>query len=205
MRHLKEKVDAGADFIVTQFFYDVEKFLDFLGKCREIGITCPIIPGVMPIQSYTTLVKMTRYCGVAVPSSVWNRLEAVNKNDDEAVKRLGCEIAVKMCQQIYARSKGDIDGFHFYTLNLERIVTEIIGMLNTTSLRQPIQQQQQQSVATPLGLRKRFTVLEPKSPTSPQRRQDEVRYEISLSGSIILAFVPNAIFLPCLLSVFPCL
>ncbi|KAG7362103.1 5,10-methylenetetrahydrofolate reductase [Nitzschia inconspicua] len=161
--HLKEKVDAGAHFIVTQFFYDVDKFLDYVKRCREVGITCPIIPGIMPIQSYTTLIKMTQYCGVVVPSSILNRLEAVNKNDDEAVKLLGCEIAAEMCQQIYTRSNGDIDGVHFYTLNLERSVTEIIGMLGS------IKSIQHPSIITI------DDSLSPPSLVSQKRPQDEVR------------------------------
>ena len=180
LQHLKEKVDAGADFIITQFFYDVEKFLHFVQRCRGVGIACPIIPGIMPIQSYTTLIKMTQYCGVTVPESILHRLEAVNKNDDEAVKLLGCDIAAEMCRHIYAMSNGDVDGVHFYTLNLERSVTEIVGMLESIK---PIDYSSTMTTTSDSSLRTR----DPKSPVSPQRRQDEVRYE-SIRSCVSLRF-----------------
>jgi methylenetetrahydrofolate reductase (NADPH) len=81
------------------------------------------MPGIMPIQSYSSFVRMTTYCRVAVPKSVIELLEPV-KDDDEAVKEIGCEIAADMCRRIFA--EGGIDGVHFYTLNLERSVTMIL-------------------------------------------------------------------------------
>ena len=166
LQHLKEKVDAGADFIITQFFYDVDAFLKYVQKCRLIGITCPIIPGIMPIQSYGTLMKMTQYCNVHVPKSMLDRLESVNKNDDEAIKQLGCEIAAEMCLRIYNESDGDVDGVHFYTLNLERSVTEIIHMLDTASpTKQPTTSE---SIEQSSKAESKFA--------SPKRPKEEVRY-----------------------------
>lgn len=130
MRHLKEKMDAGADFIITQFFYDVNIFMEYVERCRKVGIDAPVVPGIMPIQSYSSLMKMTSFCGISVPSEVQSRLEMI-KDDDEAVKKAGCEIATEMCQSILSRSQDldadvMIDGFHFYTLNLERSTTRIL-------------------------------------------------------------------------------
>ena len=136
LQHLKEKVDAGADFILTQFFYDTDVFLQFVRKCREIGISCPIIPGIMPIQSYNVFEKMTRYCNIKVPQAVWDRLDPV-KDDDEAVKEIGCEIAAEMCRRI--KSEGDgVDGVHFYTLNLERSVTQILVRIGAVDQVSPV-------------------------------------------------------------------
>jgi methylenetetrahydrofolate reductase (NADPH) len=138
MKHLKEKVDAGADFIITQFFYDVDVFLEYVKKCRRIGIKCPIIPGIMPIQSYSSLLKMTQFCAISVPSAVIERLERV-RHDDEAVKKIGCEIASEMCHRILTETSASlghnndddcrVHGFHFYTLNLERSTTRILASL----------------------------------------------------------------------------
>lgn len=128
LQHLKEKVDAGADFIITQFFFDVNVFLDFFKRCRKSGIECPIIPGIMPIQSYTSLLKMTNFCGISVPSEVIERLECV-RHDDEAIKKIGCELATEMCRTILTTDDLDVDGFHFYTLNLERSTTRILAKL----------------------------------------------------------------------------
>jgi methylenetetrahydrofolate reductase (NADPH) len=133
MMHLKEKMDAGADFIITQFFFDVSVFLEYVTTCRKTGIDAPIIPGIMPIQSYSSLVKMTEFCGISVPKSVHDRLCSI-QHDDEAVKKVGCEIATEMCQTILSASQDganngldlEVDGFHYYTLNLERSTTRIL-------------------------------------------------------------------------------
>jgi methylenetetrahydrofolate reductase (NADPH) len=141
MLHLKEKLDAGADFIITQFFYDVNIFLDYVQRCRESRITCPIIPGIMPIQSFSSLLKMTQFCGISVPLAVLERLHSV-RHDDEAVKKIGCDIATEMCLKILRSSligkdSSDhmhVDGFHFYTLNLERSSTRILANLGAVSV-----------------------------------------------------------------------
>lgn len=123
---LKEKVDAGADIIITQLFYDTQIFLDFVDHCREIGITCPIIPGIMPIQTYQGFIRMTTLCKTHVPPHISEALLKVHQ-DDAKVKRLGIEIAIEMCKTILAHG---INGLHFYTLNLEKSVTEIVKQLN---------------------------------------------------------------------------
>jgi methylenetetrahydrofolate reductase (NADPH) len=140
LQHLKEKVDAGADFILTQFFYDTDIFLRFVKECRQIGIHCPIIPGIMPIQSYSVFEKMTRYCNIKVPQSIWDRLNPA-KDDDEAVKDIGCDIAAEMCRRIVKEGDG-VDGVHFYTLNLERSVTQILMRLGVVDLVQPLNDEQ---------------------------------------------------------------
>ena len=143
MQHLKDKLDAGADFIITQFFYDVDIFLEYVRRCRKIGITCPIIPGIMPIQSYSSLLKMTSFCNISVPNSVVERLERV-RHDDEAVKEIGCEIAAEMCRRILSETSSSaleddcsIHGFHFYTLNLERSTTRILASLGALDVDSP--------------------------------------------------------------------
>src|SRR3989338_4711576 len=83
LRFLKEKMDAGADCIVTQLFYDTDKFLAFVRRCREIGITAPILPGIMPIQSYAGFMRMTSLCKTFVPQRIYDALEPI-QNDDEA-------------------------------------------------------------------------------------------------------------------------
>ncbi len=128
--HLKEKLDAGADLVVTQLFYDTELFLEFVRRCRAAGISCPIIPGIMPIQSYTSFVKMTEFCQISVPDEIWKELELI-KGNDEAVKDFGCQIAAKVCRRILLASRtcpelGHLDGIHFYTMNLERSVSNIL-------------------------------------------------------------------------------
>ncbi len=69
--YLKNKVDAGADFIITQFFYDIDMFAVYIKDCRAAGITCPIIPGIMPINSYTAFSRMTKFCRTHVRNNTF--------------------------------------------------------------------------------------------------------------------------------------
>ena len=120
---LKQKVDAGADYIVTQLFYNVPKFLTFVNNCRDMGITCPILPGIMPIQNYKGFQRMTSLCKTNVPSAIEDALQLI-KDDDALVKEYGVALAVQMCQEMMQHG---ITNFHFYTLNLEtstRLVLE---------------------------------------------------------------------------------
>lgn len=123
--YLKQKVDAGADFILTQFFYDPAVFLDFLKVCEDRGIACPIIPGIMPIQGYSSFQRMTNFCRTRVPDRVWADL-ARFREDDEEVKAYGVELCIKMCKTLRAAG---VPGFHFYTLNLEKSVSLILDGL----------------------------------------------------------------------------
>lgn len=127
---LKAKVDAGADFIITQLFYDVEIFIDFHQRCRAIGITCPIIPGIMPIQSYPGFHRMTTFCKTKVPQSILDDLELIKEDEDE-VKKYGISLAVKTVKRLL---EFGIEGFHFYTLNLERSVTAIVNDLGIVNV-----------------------------------------------------------------------
>ena len=116
MAYLKQKIDTGADFILTQFFYDPVVFIDFVSACRATGIDCPIIPGIMPIQSYSSFEKMTTWCKTRVPVKIWEELAPI-KADDEAVKAYGIQSCVDMCNTL---CKAGVRFFHFHTLNLEK-------------------------------------------------------------------------------------
>ena len=122
LQYLKEKVDAGADYIVTQLFYDVDLYLAWIEKVRAAGITIPIIPGIMPIQSYGGFKRMTTLCKTFVPQSIHDALEPI-KDDDQAVKEYGVHLAVEMCRKL--RDAG-VRAFHFYTLNLEKTVRLVL-------------------------------------------------------------------------------
>lgn len=125
LHYLKYKIDAGADFILTQFFYDPDVFINYISMCRSKGINCPIVPGMMPIQSFSSFQKMTSFCRVSVPSRIWRELEPI-KEDDEAVKAYGVKLCVQMCK--YLNERG-VPGFHFYTLNLEKSVLSVLHSL----------------------------------------------------------------------------
>ncbi|KMU73725.1 methylenetetrahydrofolate reductase 2 [Coccidioides immitis RMSCC 3703] len=99
MKHLKEKVDAGGTFIITQMFYDVDIFLDWVKRCRENGIQVPILPGIMPISTYASFLRRSNWVKCKVPESWMEALEPV-KNDDAAVKQIGKKLVANMCQKI---------------------------------------------------------------------------------------------------------
>ncbi|CAG8452615.1 6780_t:CDS:10 [Paraglomus occultum] len=135
LRFLKEKVDAGADFIITQMFFDVDIFVKWEKECRKIGITVPIIPGIMPIQGYNSFRRIINLCKVYVPSSILNALEPI-KHDDQAVKDYGVQLAITMISTL--RQNYSVCGFHLCTLNLEksvRLILEELGLVPTEEQR----------------------------------------------------------------------
>ncbi len=125
MEYLKAKVDAGASLIITQMFFDVDVFADFLEACKEYGITVPVIPGLMLVQNAGGFGRMTAFCKTRVPASIREGLEAV-KEDDAAVKQFGIDLGAKMCEQLMALG---CKGLHFYTLNLEKVTFGVMRKL----------------------------------------------------------------------------
>lgn len=101
-------------------------FLDWVKKCRDDGITCPILPGLLPIQNYGGFKRMTQLCKTIVPPELEAALEPI-KDDDEAVKALGVQVTVDMCKKML---DAGLKGFHFYTLNLEKSVRLVLEKLN---------------------------------------------------------------------------
>lgn len=97
--HLKEKVDAGGTFVVTQMFYDVDTFLDWVQKCRARGITVPIIPGIMPIQTHASFVRRAEWTKCKVPEEWTKALDPI-KNDDSAVREVGKGLVAELCRKI---------------------------------------------------------------------------------------------------------
>lgn len=128
--HLKEKVDMGGTFIVTQMFYDVDNFIRWVGKVRERGINIPIIPGIMPIATYASFFRRANHMQCKIPEHFLSALEPV-KNDDAAVREVGKTLVADMCRKILAAG---IPHLHFYTMNLAqatRMVLEELDWLPT--------------------------------------------------------------------------
>lgn len=129
IKHLKEKVDAGADFIVTQLFYDTDKFLRFRDRAQSQGIDVPIIPGLMPIHNFSRFKKFTKFADINVPKQIIDELEII-KNDDSKVIEYGIQQACAMSERLISEG---VDGLHFYTLNLEHSVSHIIKRLGLSN------------------------------------------------------------------------
>ena len=138
---LKEKCDAGADFMISQFFFDVDNYIGYIKRVKEYGINIPILPGYLPIQNYRSFEKFTSWCKTAIPQEIRLSLKKI-KDNDEAVKAYGVELGVKTMQRLLIECKENSIGFrslHFYTMNLAVAVTQILqglGMLPKNSQRQ---------------------------------------------------------------------
>lgn len=128
MAYLKQKVDAGADFIITQMFFDTAVYHRFVKDCRTLGITVPIVPGLMCINAYAGFVKMTGFCKTRVPVALQERMNALEQAPKEEMQQFGIEYGVQMCKELLA---GDEPApvLHFYTLNLENVVYGILEQL----------------------------------------------------------------------------
>jgi methylenetetrahydrofolate reductase (NADPH) len=113
LRFLKEKVDAGADAIITQLFYDNQDFYRFSDDLRKLGVTVPIIPGVLPLQSAPQVRRFTSLCCSKIPAKLERELVKV-ENDEDAAVELGIEYATRQCDELI---KFGVPGLHFYTLN----------------------------------------------------------------------------------------
>ena len=123
--HLKRKVDAGADFIVTQLFFDNRYYFDFIERAQNLGIQIPIIPGIMPILNVKQVQRFTKMCGSTIPALLMERLEAV-QDDPETVRQLGIDHAAEQCEHLLQEGA---PGIHFYTLNRSNATLKILESL----------------------------------------------------------------------------
>jgi methylenetetrahydrofolate reductase (NADPH) len=127
--HLKEKVSAGASFIITQLFFENKFYFDFVDELRAIGIKVPIIPGIMPILNLKQTKRFTKMCGATIPIDLMTRLESV-QSDPEAINKIGIDHATKQCRDLL---KQGAPGIHFYTLNQSRATLSVLECLKSDS------------------------------------------------------------------------
>ncbi len=125
MDNLKRKVDAGADAIYTQMFFDNDKFCSFVDSARKVGIETPIIPGILPIMSFGQLERMLSMAKVTIPKALMSQLEKYKDNNDD-IKKIGIEFASSQSQQLI---DSGIEGLHFFTLNSSTSVSRILDNL----------------------------------------------------------------------------
>jgi methylenetetrahydrofolate reductase (NADPH) len=126
LEHLKRKVDNGADFMVTQLFFNNDDFYQFRDRARAMGIKVPIIAGIMPILNVAQLKRFVSMCGAKIPHPLLLKLES-QESDSEAVYSAGVDFAVAQCQNLLAAG---VDGIHFYTLNKSKATVQICKNLN---------------------------------------------------------------------------
>lgn len=127
--NLKRKLDAGADEAITQFFFDSDAFLRFLDRARAAGIHAPIIPGVLPIANFKSVVAFANRCGAQVPNWLYRRFQGLENGGAEA-QEVALDVAFQQCR--YLLDHG-IDALHFYTLNKDELTRRVCRLLAAKS------------------------------------------------------------------------
>ncbi len=125
-RHLKHKIEAGADFAITQLFFDNKDYFEFREHMqREHGIKIPLVPGIVPILSASQIKKFTAMCGARIPGPLATRLDELG-HDDAAVTEFGIEYATRQCEDLL---RNGAPGIHFYTLNKAHSTVRVLQNL----------------------------------------------------------------------------
>lgn len=123
--YFKQKVEAGADFAVTQYFYDPQVYFNLRDTCEKLNINIPIVPGIMPIYNFSQLLRFSVRCGVNIPSFICQRMSTF-KEDNQAMQDFGVEVLTELCKVL---KENGVAHLHFFTLNQSRIVTRILKNL----------------------------------------------------------------------------
>ena len=111
LKHLKEKIDAGATRAITQFFFNTDDYFSFVEKARKLGITAPIVPGILPISNLAQATRFANMCGAKIPASFEKKFGGLEGDD---FNKASIEVATDICQKL---AKGGVQQLHFYTLN----------------------------------------------------------------------------------------
>ncbi len=122
LQNLKRKMDAGANSAITQYFYNADAYFRFVEQCDALGITQPIVPGIMPIYNITQLARFSNVCGAEIPR--WLKLRLEEYGDDMAsIRALGVDVVSELCETLLVWG---VPGLHFYTLNQAATISTII-------------------------------------------------------------------------------
>ena len=124
-QRLKDKIDHGADFLITQLFFDNRDYLEFRDYLTKLGVTAPLVPGIISILSTAQIKRFVALCGAGLPKTLVTELEK-RGDDDEAVTQFGIDYATNQCQELLRQG---VPGIHFYTLNKARSTTAILKNL----------------------------------------------------------------------------
>jgi len=131
LAHLKRKVDAGVDFLITQLFFDNALYFDFVSRARQAGVTVPMIAGIMPILNAAQIERFTQMCGASIPKALHEALNRI-REDGPAVEALGVAHATEQCEGLIAAGA---PGVHFYTLNRSTATRHILENLRRAGLK----------------------------------------------------------------------
>ncbi|MEQ8408667.1 MAG: methylenetetrahydrofolate reductase [NAD(P)H] [Gammaproteobacteria bacterium] len=131
VQYFKQKVAAGADSAITQYFYNADAYFRFVDYCASAGITIPIVPGIMPITNFENLARFSGNCGAEIPQWLSRRLVDFG-DDSEGLKTFGLEIVTELCEKLL---QGGAPGLHFYSMNSANNVTQLWNNLGLSDRR----------------------------------------------------------------------
>jgi len=131
MEYLKLKVERGAEFIITNYFYDNQYFFDYAERCRAAGIGIPIIPGVMPIYSIKMMRMLAEMCGATITEKIENGLASLPEDDKDALNDFGVNFAYEQCAELI---KAGVPGLHIYTMDRGKSTMGLVNKLRAESL-----------------------------------------------------------------------
>jgi methylenetetrahydrofolate reductase (NADPH) len=126
LQNFKQKVEAGADSAITQYFYNPDAYFSFVESCSNLGIDLPIVPGIMPINNYVQLARFSDACGAEIPRWIRKRLESYG-DDLESIRSFGMDVVTGLCEKLL---DGGAPGLHFYTMNQSRATITICKQLS---------------------------------------------------------------------------
>lgn len=119
--NFKRKVEAGADSAITQYFYNADAYFNYVDSCEAAGISLPIVPGIMPINKFSQLVRFSDACGAEIPRWIRKKMEGYG-DDTESIQAFGLDVVTDLCERLL---KAGAPGLHFYTMNTAKLTTTI--------------------------------------------------------------------------------
>jgi methylenetetrahydrofolate reductase (NADPH) len=125
LQNFKRKIDAGASSAITQYFYNADAYEHFVAEARALGVTVPIVPGIMPIASFTKLARFSDACGAEIPRWMRHKLESFG-DDADSIRAFGLDVVTELCQRLI---EGGAPGLHFYSMNQAGLTLEIAKRL----------------------------------------------------------------------------
>jgi methylenetetrahydrofolate reductase (NADPH) len=132
LQNFKRKIDAGASSAITQYFYNADAYEHFVAEARALGVTVPIVPGIMPIASFTKLARFSDACGAEIPRWMRHKLESFG-DDADSIRAFGLDVVTELCQRLIA---GGAPGLHFYSMNQAGLTLEVCKRLGVDRLQQ---------------------------------------------------------------------
>ncbi len=125
LRHFKTKIDAGADGAITQYFYNPDAYFRFVDDVRKLGVSVPIVPGIMPISNFTQLRRFSESCGAEIPRWIGKRMQALG-DDADGIREFAADLVATMCGRLI---EGGAPSLHFYTLNLAKPTQAVLARM----------------------------------------------------------------------------